>query len=409
MRRLFSILGVLACIASATGCASMQFEKQLPWLDSGPTDLRPTRMIATWTETVYSEAGRPPVRGFGSRMYFFNRQDEPIPVDGQLVVYAYDDSKADSQTNVPDWKFAFTPEQLKNHQIPSELGPSYNVWLPFDAVGGFERKITMYPFLTSDNGDMVRGQPTSVVLPGKKVLSEEQRRGFYVPQTSLDPTAETGELQEKGTIRQATYEAGERPKSGFPEDPRRGLSRRSGLKTTTIQVPRSLAERLSTPLNVQTYQYPGPSAPPRFGETISALPQSGASGAMPAASPQLDLRGMLPQINRAGPATQTAVGPTWGSPMNGHNASAPARDTAAWPQNALGANAPTASPQNQQNQPAPSQPLGPSARFARPQFRAPAWPAAAQGPYRAATQPPLAGSPSAPASAPGSRPARGLE
>ena len=46
---------------------------------------------------------------------------QPISVEGQLVVFAYNNDKPNPDSKVPDRKFAFTPEQFTQHYTPSEL------------------------------------------------------------------------------------------------------------------------------------------------------------------------------------------------------------------------------------------------------------------------------------------------
>ena len=46
----------------------------------------PTRVVALWSPAIYSTPGKPAMRGFGGRIYFYNNKDEPIPIEGQLVV-----------------------------------------------------------------------------------------------------------------------------------------------------------------------------------------------------------------------------------------------------------------------------------------------------------------------------------
>ncbi len=36
--------------------------------------------------------GKPVTRGFGGRIYFYNDRSQAVPVDGELVVYGFDDT-----------------------------------------------------------------------------------------------------------------------------------------------------------------------------------------------------------------------------------------------------------------------------------------------------------------------------
>ena len=49
----------------------------------------PTIVLPIWTDTVLHQTGKPAVRGFGARVYFYEREGaDPIQVDGSITVYA---------------------------------------------------------------------------------------------------------------------------------------------------------------------------------------------------------------------------------------------------------------------------------------------------------------------------------
>ena len=61
--------------------------------DEPPSPEIPARIVSSWTDTVLSKAGQKPIRGFGGRLTFFGRgHDSPVRVDGQLVVYAFEET-----------------------------------------------------------------------------------------------------------------------------------------------------------------------------------------------------------------------------------------------------------------------------------------------------------------------------
>src|SRR6187431_1536707 len=128
-----------------SGCSSLDgnWKKHLPW--SAEKRLKeakaegPATLVAIWTPDVLMQPGKPPTRGFGGRLYFYNNKSQAIPVEGQLVVFAYDDSESKHADSNPERKFAFTPEQFERHYSKSDLGPSYSVWIPWDAVGGDQK------------------------------------------------------------------------------------------------------------------------------------------------------------------------------------------------------------------------------------------------------------------------------
>ena len=105
---------------------------------------KPDKVVALWNDTVLTQGGQPPVRGFGGRLMFYEgKKEEPIKVEGTLVVYAFDETDRDPNNNRPDRKYAFTPQQLPTHYSKSKIGHSYSVWLPWDEVGGVQKEITL--------------------------------------------------------------------------------------------------------------------------------------------------------------------------------------------------------------------------------------------------------------------------
>ena len=59
---------------------------------------KPDKIIALWSDTVLTQTGQPPIRGFGGRLMFYEgKKEEPIKVEGTLVVYAFDETDRDAE------------------------------------------------------------------------------------------------------------------------------------------------------------------------------------------------------------------------------------------------------------------------------------------------------------------------
>ena len=105
---------------------------------------KPDKVSCFWNDTILTQAGQPPIRGFGGRLMFYQgKSEDPIKVEGTLVVYAFDETNRDANNNRPDRKYAITPEQLPHHYSKSKIGHSYSVWIPWDEVGGMQKEITL--------------------------------------------------------------------------------------------------------------------------------------------------------------------------------------------------------------------------------------------------------------------------
>ena len=241
MTNVASIVSVLAFCAAIVlgGCASkdMTLSKAIPWTPAAKKKYEtPERVIAVWSDAVYQLPGKPPSRGFGGRIYFYNREGQVIPVDGQLMVYAYDDTGAQMNADTPSRKYAFTAEQLTHYYSESDLGASYNIWIPWDSVGGEEKQISLFPVFVDDSGRMVRGSFANNRLPGKRDVTEQEKRGFYV---SRRTGAHTAAVSPDPGVTQVGYQ--EELAAGNAQE----TTGESGLRTHTIRVPRSLSDRMA--------------------------------------------------------------------------------------------------------------------------------------------------------------------
>ena len=220
------------------GCSTVDTSRlpKMPWSSPKVEESAyqaPKRMAAIWSADVLTQVGKPPVRGFGGRFYFYNAENQPIPVEGQLVVYAYDDSApATTQNRQPDRKFAFTPEQFTEHYSPSALGASYSVWVPWDEAGGDQRNISLLPVFTATSGQIVMGQQALNVLPGRQPELAQQR---FAPRT---PIARAALPPASAAIQPAGHYQTDTALAQTQAAPPR-------LSTTTIQLPSTMQRRIA--------------------------------------------------------------------------------------------------------------------------------------------------------------------
>jgi hypothetical protein len=290
MTRRFAILCVvLGCIA---GCQTTGFDtlkqakEKLPFANKTEkveeTEYPPAeKLITIWSDALYTAPGQKPVRGFGARLYFYNNENKAVPVEGQLVVYAYDDSAEGAMRTEPTRKFAFTPEQFTTHYTPSDLGASYSIWIPWDEVGGDRKAISLVPVFTCSDGKVVMGQQSVNVLPGKAPeVVEPPRKGYFTP---LSSTAE----QE---VRPASYEQQARQERNIASNGGQwnqmhtfvpANTARERLRTTSIHVGSTMNQRL-----IQQRAIGEPAtADPQATSQPTRLPQTGGTSDTPQNQP----------------------------------------------------------------------------------------------------------------------------
>ncbi len=251
-----------------------------PW--SEPKPETPARMVDTWADTVLWQPGKAGVRGFGGRIMFFQEDDEePIVVDGTLTVYAFDDDDPDPD-KPPAKKYLFPAEKLPSHYSESKVGHSYSFWLPWDDIGGPERRIGLITRFEDKEGKVVMSKVAHKILPGKKVTpgAEEPRNAGAI--SGLDYEA-------SGTVRQVTHE------EPMVAPPKKNSAR---MNTTTIELTPSFARRLAAASESQAESdpaaKPGIKAPDEeHGTSEGGLPPATADSQAGRSAGSNDLPGEL--------------------------------------------------------------------------------------------------------------------
>jgi len=275
------ILGTLLALASC-GCKTLSLDGPKNWFGLAPSVKEsqyatPVKMATMWTPAVLNRVGQPPTRGFGGRLYFYDASNRPVPVEGQLIVYAYNDSKPGATGKTPDAKYAFTPEQFTSHYSPTELGASYSIWIPWDQVGQPQMEVSLVPIFTSASGQLVMGQSSRSLLAGPtSQLSEPgsiQRGTLPPPETRRDDGVQAASFQQNSSA----------APTGAP-------SGRLGVETLSLRLPTSMADRLAQAepqmsLKQQRTQAANPTAPTSAGQGAPATPTTGLTRTTPGAVP----------------------------------------------------------------------------------------------------------------------------
>jgi hypothetical protein len=200
----------------------------------------PQSINVTWTYDIFTKEGKPPTRGFGGRLYFYNEKSQAIPVEGELTVYGFDDtdrSHDGSSIESADKRFRFTAEQFTTHFSESELGASYSIWIPWDAAPGTQKKIMLIPTFKTKDGPVLRGNAATVLLPGVVAPEGEQRVIQASTQNGVQRASHTSSLPAGTALGQAIpgqamsgqAMSGQAMSDQAPRDP--------AHRTTTIQYP----------------------------------------------------------------------------------------------------------------------------------------------------------------------------
>ncbi len=290
--RTVSLMVLVAALTGSVGCAKMTWkpskifslDSTWPFRDKDkPREGTPNRMVCTWTDTVMSQPGKPSQRGFGGRVLFYEAEEKnPIIVDGQLVVYAFDETDREPTDNKPTRRYVFPPEQVPLHMSKNEIGASYSFFLPWDEAGGPRTDVSLICRFEPKGGAVISSEQTRQVLPGKLVLNgkkEPLKVPEGVPSKPALPTLQSVQAKrnEARTTQLASYET---PAAGSPAE---------AIAGNVVQGAYEIPERR---MSATTINLPGNYQIPTAAQLMNA-PQVGADGGQ-AMAPAIQLPAAAP-------------------------------------------------------------------------------------------------------------------
>jgi hypothetical protein len=267
-------LAVITSLSAFAGCQTVSTTKN--WLGLAPkvkeTEFgTPVKVSTMWTPAVLNRIGQPPTRGFGGRLYFYDAANKPIPVEGQLIVYAYNDSRPGSNHKTPDAKYAFTPEQFTTHYSATDLGASYSIWIPWDQVGNPQTEVSLVPIFTASSGQLVIGQSSRCLLAGP---TGQLNQPGPVHHGALPPP----EIHRDGAVQPATFQQNQTTAVA----PKGKL----GIDTLSLRLPTAMAERLAQAPPQTNIKPSGVRMPPLAPSAALPAAPHPATGPLPGAIPQ---------------------------------------------------------------------------------------------------------------------------
>jgi hypothetical protein len=281
------------------------------------------KLVTIWSDAVYTQPGQKPTRGFGGRLYFYNSDNNTVPVEGQLVVYAYDDSAPGNLATKPSRKFVFTPEQFTAHYTPSDLGASYSVWIPWDEVGGVRKSVSLLPVFTCTSGKIVMGQQSINVLQGKTPeVVEPPRGGHFTPLSSSGGQEVRPVAYEQSQRQDVASRRGQWDQSHtfVPSDPTRRRLRTTEIKVSPTMNKRLLQQRALEGVAVGRPKTDGQPARPLDADRTSGEQGHASSAPLPTsaeASATAESLPVLPEARFGHPRYLAPRGPD-GQPVGVH-------------------------------------------------------------------------------------------
>ncbi len=285
----------------------------------------PESMVVLWKDSVLEKPGLPSVRGFGGRIYFYDNDAMPVKVNGELVVYGFDDSESSelAATKTPTKRFVFTQDQFQTHFSETDLGPSYSVWIPWEKMGGYRKTIALFPVFVTEDGQTLKGGSSINILPGLLTTADQEllvgpkkqkgTNASNVSQAGFNQSQDDASSVGRATMSEAGQDPGRIRSSTINLTPTmaehfRSKSGASGSSEGPTLVPNAVSsastERHTT----------GGSAPNPQATSFEPNNQATASGLAPERTAQAEF---VPHTNRANDPsvrTQPEPRPAFGAP-----------------------------------------------------------------------------------------------
>ena len=248
----------------------------------------PRQLAVIWTDSTMVGGDSLPVRGFAGRVYFNDPKNKPVRVEGEFIVYAYDDSSTPNKTTA-DRVYKFREEELQSHYSPSGIGPSYSFWIPWDAVGGERKSIALVPVFKAKSGKVVSGDQSLNILPGKATANEEKaKRVPYYVAGSSPAVINSEHVLGASTQQMPKGEASGLQQVAHFEPAGSGTPGQAKPRTTTIDLPRSMAARMQGHLGpmaagseLSVKNSDGSAATVSYGEAEPSAASPGTGGLTP--------------------------------------------------------------------------------------------------------------------------------
>ncbi len=168
MQRLKIFLGSLALLAFV-GCSA---SRELTSAMASATrkehkSPKVSRVVCLW-EPAVGKIPNGPKRGIiGQVLFFEGRDTAPVKVDGEVVIYVFDDHGSIEDQSKPIHKLALSPEELKAVHAETAVGHSYHIPVPYPKDHGLTTTCTMRVKHTSVDGHVSYSDLASVLLLGK--------------------------------------------------------------------------------------------------------------------------------------------------------------------------------------------------------------------------------------------------
>lgn len=181
--RLLILSAVAGCLLPS-GCASLPASMpRMPWaaekeeMEFATAREPAAEVVCVWQPARGKGLNGVPSRGVGGQLMFFTRSKAvPVAVEGDVRIYLFDNQGTVQEQAQPIHQFDFPAEQWASYLAMGNLGPSYNVFIPYTRGGHKQVECTLQVLFKPKDGPAVYSDLASMTLPGVLEDNTAQRK-----------------------------------------------------------------------------------------------------------------------------------------------------------------------------------------------------------------------------------------
>jgi hypothetical protein len=160
---------LLLVLSITCGCTSLDEQAAEPEAIVETPAATAVRCLCLWQEGEADDHEGRQSRGFAGQVYFFDASDaSPIVVRGDLRVFVFDDVGTEEEQARPIEEFDLVSNSLQGFLTTSQIGPAYQIYVPYPRVGRHEANCSLRLRLTQPDGSRVFSEMVQIHLAGTK-------------------------------------------------------------------------------------------------------------------------------------------------------------------------------------------------------------------------------------------------
>jgi hypothetical protein len=151
-----------------SGCASPFLNKHKTKIVTASDSNPVVRAVCLWQPAEGPGLDGLPGRGFAGQIIFLTQQSPtPVKVNDDIRIYLFDDQGSAEDQAKPIHQFEFLGGACNRYLQVTNLGPSYQLFIPYVRSGDHEARCSLRVALQSGEQPIIFSDMIDVLLPGK--------------------------------------------------------------------------------------------------------------------------------------------------------------------------------------------------------------------------------------------------